>query len=99
MARQGGGSRHLTSAQGKKAPRGNEAPWRRRSRGRKEAPWDIIGGMTDDRIAYQLAQRPSGPCVSLWKKPASRRRNEGGPRCGRAPDASAVDMPPVGLLP
>ena len=28
-------------------------PW-----GRKEAPWDIIGGMTDDRIAYQLAQRP-----------------------------------------
>ena len=67
MARQGGCCRHLTPAHMRKAPRGDEAPWRRRSRGRKEAPWDIIGGMTDDRIAYQFAQRPSASCVSLWK--------------------------------
>src|SRR5215467_5485819 len=63
----GASSRHLTPAHMRKAPRGDEAPWRRRSRGRKEAPWDIIGGMTDDRIAYQFAQRPSASCVSLWK--------------------------------
>jgi hypothetical protein len=27
---------------------------------------DIIVGMTDDRTAYQLAQRSTKPCVSLW---------------------------------
>src|SRR5215475_15631171 len=59
----------LTQAHMRKAPRGDEAPWRRPPRGRKEAPWDIIGGMTDDRIAYQLAQGPTGSCASLWITP------------------------------
>ena len=88
----------MTSAQGKKAPRGNEAPWRRRSRGRKEAPWDIIGGMTDDRIAYQLAQQPSGPCVSLWKNRPLDDATREDPAVVEPRTPSVVDKTPVGLL-
>jgi hypothetical protein len=62
----GGSGATLDPGTEEKAPRGTRRLWGRPSPGEKEAPWDIIGGMTDDRIAYQLAQRPAGPYVSLW---------------------------------
>jgi len=72
----GGSGATLDPGTEEKAPRGTRRLWGRPSPGEKEAPWDIIGGMTDDRLAYQLAQRPTGPFVSLWI--TRRRCNEGG---------------------